>query len=801
MRIQEDQPQHPLQPPDEALDESTKSSESATSTAVTLSDASLEKQGFYRLGLTFGRMVYRFRWVIILLWLVGLGVSIPFTISVAQVLTGSASSLGGSESDRVDQLLVSKLHQTGSQVLVVFQAAHTQVSDPAYQREIQAFSSQAQTLAHVTSVNSGGTGVDGRTSLVVVTYNTSWDFVESHLSNIHALLPLESTSNPAHAYLTGGPVLDDQVSQITTQDVASAELVALPIALLVLLLVFRSLVAALMPILLALVAVPVALAVIYAIAVHLSTSIFVLNVASIIGLGISIDYSLFMTRRFREELAQGRTPQEAIAWMVATSGEAILFSGLTVMIGFLGLLFIGIPFMTSFGIGGAVVVLVAVLAALTLLPAMLSVLGGRINALHLPLLDRLSWHRGRKGQKGAANAEEGSFWRVWAEAVMRRPVLVLVVTSLMLIGMGWPIFSINIGSSDAAALPKSSEARQGFDILSAQFPAVNTDPVSVLVQTPDGSSILQAANLTKVEHLTQWLTLQTHVTNVTSLTRLPAAPGSPALPEAQLVTLYGSGAYQQNAGLAQFVTATTQGDTTLITVDTNAKKDSVAGKALIDQLRAGDKAAAQGLVVMVGGSQASSLDYNRALYDKFPVTVLFILLATYILLLAMFRSVLLPLKAVLMNVLSVCAALGMLVFIFQWGNLSSLLNFTASGFIDSPIPALMFCILFGLSMDYEVFLLSRMREEWLRTHDNRKAVALGLEKTGGVITNAALLFVIVTGAFTFTRLLVTKEMGLGMTLAVLVDATIIRSLLVPATMRLLGRWNWWFPGRKLPTTP
>lgn len=178
--------------------------------------------------------------------------------------------------------------------------------------------------------------------------------------------------------------------------------------------------------------------------------------------------------------------------------------------------------------------------------------------------------------------------------------------------------------------------------------------------------------------------------------------------------------------------------------------------------------------------------------------MLFILLATYILLLLMFRSVLLPLKAILMNVLSVGAALGMLVFIFQWGNLGNVLNFTASGFIDSAIPALMFCILFGLSMDYEVFLLSRMREEWLRTYDNRRAVARGLEKTGGVITNAALLFVIVTGAFTFTRLLITKEMGLGMTLAVLVNATIIRSLLVPATMRLLGKWNWWFPGRPLP---
>jgi RND superfamily putative drug exporter len=201
----------------------------------------------------------------------------------------------------------------------------------------------------------------------------------------------------------------------------------------------------------------------------------------------------------------------------------------------------------------------------------------------------------------------------------------------------------------------------------------------------------------------------------------------------------------------------------------------------------------------VGGVQATSLDFNRYLYGNFPRAIAFVLIATFLLLLLLFRSVLLPLKAVLMNVLSVSAAYGILVVVFQWGYLSDQLGFTSDGFIDSTVPILLFCILFGLSMDYEVFLLSRIREEWLRIRNNRHAVALGLEKTGGVITNAALLFVIVTGAFTFTSIIITKETGLGMTVAVLVDATIIRSLLVPATMRLLGRWNWWLPGRLVPS--
>lgn len=777
----------------------TTSPESATETSPpSLKETSLAKQGFYRFGLAYGRLVYRLRWLFILLWLIGLGVSIPFTLSVGNVLNGGGYSIKDSESSRVDVIMSSKLHQSGSQLLVVFQSLHTAVSDPAYQQEVNAFVSRVQTLAHVAGVNTAENGRDGRTALIVLTYNTDSDYIKAHLSEIRQLLPVQNAANPAQGYLTGGPPIDHEFSQITSQDIEHAELFALPISLLVLLLVFNSLVAALMPIVLALVAVPTALAIIYVIGSHISTSIFVLNVASIIGLGISIDYSLFMTRRYREELAAGRSGQEAIAWTIATAGEAILFSGLTVIIGFVGLLLVGVEFMASFGIGGAVVVCISVLAALTLLPSLLSVLGPRVNALHVPGLERVA-HLLSARRRGETSDKALGFWGNWAETVMRRPILVLLITSVLLVGMGWPIFSINIGSSQVSALPVSSEARQGFDILNAQFPADNTNPVSIIAQSPDGSSMLTSANLSRLDHLTQWLETRAHVTNVTSLTRLPATPGAPALSEAQLVALYSSGAYRQNAGLAQFVSSTTRGNTTLITVDTNTQMDSPTGKALVDQLRAGDKAAGEGLTVLVGGEQASSLDFTRGLYGRFPLTVLFILLATYILLLCMFRSVLLPLKAILMNVLSVCAALGLLVFIFQWGNLSSILNFTASGFIDSIIPALMFCILFGLSMDYEVFLLSRVREEWLRTHDNRQAVARGLAKTGGVITNAALLFVIVTGAFAFTRLLLTKEMGLGMALAVFVDATIIRSLLVPATMRLLGKWNWWFPGVSLPS--
>jgi putative drug exporter of the RND superfamily len=262
--------------------------------------------------------------------------------------------------------------------------------------------------------------------------------------------------------------------------------------------------------------------------------------------------------------------------------------------------------------------------------------------------------------------------------------------------------------------------------------------------------------------------------------------------------MYTTGEYRQNPAIAQFVTSTTNGNMTLITATTNATVDSSQSKALVNNLRAGDKAAASGLTVLIGGDQADSLDFSTYLYGNFPWAILLILISTYLLLLLMFHSVLLPLKAILMNVLSVGACLGVLLFIFQWGHFSDILGFTPQGFLDSIIPILLFCILFGLSMDYEVFLLNRVREEWLLTHNNRWAVARGLEKTGGVITNAALLFVIVAGAFAFTSIVAVKEMGFGMALAVLLDATVIRTLLVPATMRLLGRWNWWLPGVATP---
>jgi RND superfamily putative drug exporter len=731
--------------------------------------------------------------LLLIFWLAAVGASVPFAAQLPSLLSGGGFQAPGGESVQVSNELIVYLHVPPSSVTVVFHSATTNVRDPAYQQELTRTLAQLRAFPHARSVTPGTVGQDGRTLYVTVGFDQDENMMRAAVGAFRALLPRGASAHPAQVYLTGQLAVEDDLNSISLQDVERADTTVLPLALLILLAVFGTGSAAVLPLLMAVITTPLALAVVYPIAQATPVTTSVTSIVSIIGLGLSIDYSLFITRRFREELARGRAPRDAIAWTVATAGEAILFSGLTVMIGFSGLMLIGTG-LTSVGLGGMATVVAAMLAALTFLPALLGILGYRINALRVPWLWRLTLPKA-----GAQEDSEVGFWRRLALGVMRRPVLIIVLVALLLVGLGWPVFSLTIGSPVSAdALPREAPSRQGLAILTAAYPAFTASPLDVTAQTPDGSPMLSATNLQRLAALSAWLAHQPQVTGVTSLVNPPSMPGEPHLTQPELLSLYDTGGYQTIPKLAAFVASTTQGGFTWLVVQTTAPLESAAGKALVDHLRAGDVAAGQGLQVQVGGIQAITLDFDRYLYGNFPKAVLVILGATFLLLLLLFRSLLLPLKALLMNVLSVSAAYGALVFLFQWGHFSDLLGFTSTGFIDSLVPIVLFCILFGLSMDYEVFLLSRIREEWLRTHDNRQAVARGLEKTGSVITNAALLFLVVTVSFAFTSVIDTKEVGVGMTIAVLVDATIIRCLLVPATMRLLGRWNWWLPGRPAP---
>jgi len=751
----------------------------------------LKKHGIYRAALAYGRFIHRFRWIVLATWIVIVATSVFFMIQTIGLLGSGDNTVSGSESAQVTTLLKTQFHQNTSQALVALQAPSTSVSSAPYQQEITTLEARLRALPGVQNVTLNAPGTDGKTTMLIVESQANGTLPVAAMRQV-----LSSTSGPAKTYLTGDAAFNDELVNTSLEDVEHADLLTLPIALLILVVVFGTLVAACLPLILALVSIPLTFALLYPIALHTSTSTYVLSVASIVGLGIAIDYSLFILRRFRDELALGLHPSEAIGWTLATAGEAILFSGLIVMIGFLGLLLIGVNMTTSIGVGGALLVVSTVLAGLTFLPALLCILGPRINALRIPYLWRMTMtnHPDKPGK-------QEQFWRMVATRVMKHPVWTILVVGVILAILGWPIFSLQVGSTTITSLPTSSEARQGLTVLNAQYPALNSQTLDLVVETTNHSSPLTADNLQHLVALTNWLRAQPHVIGVTSLLQLPSEPGAPTLTQAQLVALYSSGAYQQNPALAQFVAQYAATGMTYVAVSSNAATDSAVGNTLVDTLRAHASTATSGFTVLVGGNQAEDLDFDRLLFGHFPLTILFVMVITLVLLTIMFRSVLLPLKAVLMNVISISASYGVLVFIFQWGYGSGLLGFTSQGYVNNMILIILFCLLFGLSMDYEVFLLSRIREEWLRTKDNRQAVAIGLEKTGSVITNAALLFILVTVAFTFTSELEIKAMGVGMTTAILVDATIIRSLLVPATMRLLGRLNWWFPGRKLPARP
>lgn len=462
--------------------------------------SALEKHALYRLGLAYGRQVHRFRWYIVGLWLVALLVSLPFDAKLSGVLKSGGFSFGGSESVQVSNTLVNTLHYAPSQLYVVFQSDSATVADPAYQGEVSDLSNRIRAFAHVRAVVNGGVSLDEHTTFLIVQFDQNADAMQALMPNFRKLMPTGAAASPASIRLTGDLPIYDEFNTLSQQGTEQADGAALPLALLVLLVVFGTFAAAVMPLLLALVAVPVSLAVLYPIAMHQTTNVIVLTVASIIGLGLSIDYSLFLVRRFRDELGQGHAVPEAVGWTLATSGEAILFSGLTVMVGFSAMLLIGVPFMTSFGVGGMLVVGGAVLAALTLLPALLSVLGLRINRLRVPLIGRLTAPR-----PGEQSSDHQGFWHGWAMGVMKRPVLILVAVSALLLALGWPVLSMQIGLPDASSLPSNSQARQGLAILNQAFPTTAQEPVFLTVQTPDGSNILTAENLAKLNHLTQWL--------------------------------------------------------------------------------------------------------------------------------------------------------------------------------------------------------------------------------------------------------------------------------------------------------
>jgi putative drug exporter of the RND superfamily len=573
--------------------------------------------------------------------------------------------------------------------------------------------------------------------------------------------------------LTAGPAaMNHDFEQIIRRDLHRAELLVLPLVLVLLLLVFGSAAAASLPIMVGVLGVAVGLAGTLLLGRVTPVSAYASNIVSMIGLGVAIDYSLFIVSRFREELRE-RSAEEALSRTLATAGRAVVFSGLTVGIGLASLTLLKMSTISSLGLAGLIVIVAAVAYSLTFLPALLAILGPRVDALRVPFVGRPGGRR------------DSRFWYRVAGFVMARPWPVVIPVVALLVAAGLPLRHIKLGAGDAETLPATMESRRGEDVLKREFPGADTNPIVLVVYYHEGNP-LTGTRVRALYDLSRWVKTLPGVDRVDSIVDL--APGISPEQYAQIAAIP---AAFRPPGLDIAFKHLAGEHIVVLAVHTHLQPASDEARALVRRIRQ-EHPPVEGELLLTGPS-AFDLDFIAVIRNATPSAFGFIVLATYLALLLLLRSMLLPLKAIVMNLLSITASFGALVWIFQEGHLAWLLDFTPAP-IETPIPLIMFCILYGLSMDYEVLLLSRTHEEWIRTGDNDLAVVESLAHTGRLITGAAAIMAGVFFGFGIANsVTMIKAMGIGMGIAVIVDATIVRALLVPATMRLLGRWNWWAP--------
>jgi putative drug exporter of the RND superfamily len=835
-----------------------------------------------------GVFAYRFRWAILLLWGLLLISSSFFAPGLSGKLKGGGFDGAKSEAERVQDLMSGEFGLSPATLTVVFTGDGIPARSEEFQKaqenalaDVRKLDNVRQVISYAGSKDSRFISEDGKKSYAVVTSDVSIDETRNVVEDVRSKV----RSDKLETYVTGAPAVYQDLEEASNEDVKDAEKYAFPFAVIILVFAFGTLVAAGVPVLIGGAGVVTALAALYFIAGIYDMSVFTLTLSTMLGLGLGIDYALFFVSRFREELEDYPTV-EAVPRTVATAGRSIFFSGTAVLIGLSGLLFFPFMFMRSIGVAGVVVVFVSVLAAFTLLPALLGVLGPRVNRLAI-----------RRRRNGAGSA----FWSRSAEVVMRHPLAVILLAAMLLGTLLYPVGHMKAGIPEATVLPQEYESRAGDDILKRNFKYAALNPMEIVATFQDdplsvrglsdtrelGERIGGADGVSRVEsdytiaaaaaedytrrvadarkqarkeaaakvdglvqrQIKEQTQNETDRAVNEQLSQIEATydavpPGAeerlradirprverevrasegrirdeverrlaeevdrkvPGLPEGisadGKVTPEGVAnflklpAARQSEDLQDTLDTYVAGDRTLLRGVTEANPYTQDAYGAVDAVRAVE--APDGTSFLVGGLSAGQKDFISSLYGKAPFAAAFVIGVTYLILLITFRSVFIPLKAVIVNILSLTASFGTMVFVFQDGHLSGLLDFTPLGFVDATLPILMFCTIFGVSMDYEVFLLSRIREAYENGDSNTASVSKGLVATAGIITSAAAIIIVVTGAFALTGIVLTKAIGLGLAVAVFVDATIIRILLVPATMRILGDWNWWPGGRKV----
>jgi len=709
-----------------------------------------------------GRVVAQRAGAVLIVGLVAVAAAAVYGLGVFDSLSNGGFEDPASESSRA----LAREHATFAShdvdVLVIYSSPSLKVSDPAFKKPVTDVISglpkglvEGVTTWYETPSPTLVSKDEHATRVLITLSGTSQDQKSAGYEQIRTQLDARGL-----ATVVGGQwAVFDDVNSAVSRDIARAEAISLPIVFILCLVIFGSIVSALMPALVGAVAIFGAFALVRAITMVTEVSVFSINVVTLLGMGLAIDYALFVVSRFREELAKAPGSERehvnaAITTTMATAGRTVLFSGLIVAASLASLLIFPQSFLRSMGFGGVAAVIVAMVAALTVLPALLTVLGPRIEAGGMP------WRRGWRVQDdprapseaapGDATEAHGA-WARLAHSVMRRPVTYLVVITVALMALSVPFLSARWGSVDERVLPVSAPSRVASDLAAREFGG----------EAATANIVVEGASQSQ---------LGAYVGRLGEVSGVRSA--------ALIDKVQASRAGAKPAGLVQ--------------VSWLGNGQTEQSQQLVKDLRAVDPGT--GVSALVGGASASTVDLVDSIGGRLPWMAGFVVVVMLVLLFLAFGSLVLPLKAVVMNVVSLGASFGVVTWIFQDGHLSGLLGFVSPGYLDVTQPILMLAIIFGLSMDYEVFLLSRIREEWDLTGDNSTAVANGLQHSGRIITSAALLLAVVIGAFATSSILLMKMIGVGMLVAVLIDATVVRALLVPATMRLLGNANWWAPG-------
>jgi RND superfamily putative drug exporter len=702
--------------------------------------------------------VRRRRWVLSLT-VIFIVVASVFGTGAFGVLKSEGFNDPSSESVKAETLLDENFGGGEPNIVLVLSANGQNVDSPSLTSQGQALTKQLASISGVDQVLSyWSTGnaptlrsADSESALIVARLDGEDEFVDQQLALVKE--QLTGSQGDFNVVLGGSDAVFADIGSTIESDLLRAELIAIPLTLLLLLFVFRSVIAALLPLFVGVTAIFGTLLSLFIIGSVTDVSIYAVNLTTALGLGLAIDYSLFIVSRFREELQAGRTNEAAVVRTIETAGKTILISALTVAVSLSALLVFPLYFLRSFAYAGIAVVLLALAGSILSLPALLAVLGQRVNSLRI-------------GKRRVERAESEGAWHRIATFVMRRPIPIATAGVVFLVLLGLPFLRANFGIPDDRVLPTSAQSRQASEILRAEFSGNNAEGFGVVASGVSANQIDEIAATAAA------------ISSLTGVDRVECAAGTFANGES----------LTSGEADARFL-ATNGNSITWMSVVPDFPVASPEGEKLVTEIRDLDLP----IDVAVEGQAAGLVDSKAAIGRSLPWAIAIIIIATFVLLFMMAGSLLVPLKALILNFLSLTATFGAMVWIFQDGNLSDPLGFTATGTIDISMPILMFCIAFGLSMDYEVFLLSRIKEEYDQVGDNESSVALGLERTGKIITAAALLLSITFFAFGTSDVSFIKMFGIGLGLAVLMDATIVRAFLVPAFMKLAGNANWWAP--------